>query len=68
MLEYTIWQLHDYTDAFIRYYISLFWIALVVVTEVFFWIELRKETKSEDSIIEKEDHFVHVKNGVVITN
>ena len=43
-------------------------IALFVVTEVFFWIELRKEIKSEDSIIEKEDHFVHVKNGVVITN
>jgi hypothetical protein len=53
-------ELQWYTDASLRYYLSLTWITLFAVSEVFFWIALRVESTGSLTDVEQTDNFVKV--------
>lgn len=61
-------ELQWYTDASLRYYLSLTWITLFAVSEVFFWIALKVESTGSLTDAEQADNFVKVvDSGIVKT-
>lgn len=63
-MEFTIQQIEGYTQESTRFYVTMVWVVLLIVSEVLKQVILFKEGRAVKAA-EKDSDFVKVKDGVV---